>query len=63
MNSKDDGFVYSWGNNYYGQLGHGDRTNRSIPTIINGLTKIKKIYCGSFHTMAINGNKMNFQIY
>ena len=63
MNSKDDGFVYSWGYNYYGQLGHGDRRKRSIPTIINGLTKIKKIYCGAGHTMAINGNKMNFQIY
>ena len=63
MNSKDDGFVYSWGYNWNGELGHGDTTNRSIPTIINGLTKIKKIYCGEDYTMAINGNKMNFQIY
>ena len=60
INSKDDGFVYSWGNNEYGQLGHGDTEDRKVPTLIDGLTKIKKIYCGGFHTMAINGNKMNF---
>ena len=47
MNSKDDGFVYSWGYNWDGQLGHGDRKDRYIPTLINGLTKIKKIYCGA----------------
>ena len=26
MRSKDDGFVYSWGFNHFGQLGHGDTT-------------------------------------
>ena len=60
MNSKDDGFVYSWGHNNFGQLGHGDTKDRKIPTLIDGLTKIKKIYCGYSHTMAINGNKMGF---
>ena len=58
MNSKDDGFVYSWGHNRDGQLGHDDTKDRKIPTLIDGLTKIKKIYCGYSHTMAINGNKM-----
>ena len=57
MNSKDDGLVYSCGSNIYGQLGHGDTKERKIPTLIDGLNKIKKIYCGAFNTMAINGNK------
>jgi len=52
-----DGFVYSWGHNWRnGRLGHGDTKDRYIPTKINGLTKIKKIYCGAGHTMAINEN-------
>ena len=63
MNSKDDGFVYSWGDNWNGQLGHGDIKTRTIPTLINGLSKIKNISCGGLFTMAINGNKMNFQKY
>ena len=58
--SKDDGFVYSWGRNNDGQLGHGDTEDRNSPTLIDGLSKIKKIYCGGFYSMAINGNKMNF---
>ena len=59
----EDGFVYSWGINEYGQLGHGDTKDRYIPTLIDGLNKIKKIYCGGDYTMAINGNKINFQKY
>ena len=58
MNSKDDGFVYSWGLNYGGQLGHDDINESKIPTLIDGFNKIKKIYCGSNHTMAINGDNI-----
>ena len=56
--SKEDGFVYSWGYNKYGQLGNGDTGQRNIPTLINGLIKIKKFFCGGDHTMAINGNSI-----
>ena len=63
MNLKDDGFVYSWGNGCFGQLGHDDTINRMIPTLIDELSKIKKIYCGGDHTMSINGNKMEFSKY
>jgi len=49
-------FVYSWGFYNNGQLGHNDTKHRYIPTKINGLIKIKKIFCGSNHTMAINEN-------
>jgi len=31
----DNGKVYSWGRNSYGQLGHGDTDNRSRPEIIS----------------------------
>jgi len=61
INSKDDGFVYSWGWNNYGELGHGDTEQRNIPTLIDGLTKIQKIFCGKSISMALNGNKMDFQ--
>ena len=56
MISKDDGFVYSWGRNYCGQLSYSDLEIRYIPTLIDELTKIKKIYCGGNFSMAINGN-------
>ena len=34
-----NGKVYSWGNNEYGQLGHGDCRDRKLPTQILALKK------------------------
>lgn len=31
----DEGFVYSWGANSYGQLGTGNKSNQAVPTLIN----------------------------
>lgn len=31
----DEGFVYSWGANAYGQLGTGNKSNQALPTLIN----------------------------
>uniref|UniRef100_A0A3B5K3X4 RCC1 and BTB domain containing protein 2 n=2 Tax=Takifugu rubripes TaxID=31033 RepID=A0A3B5K3X4_TAKRU len=31
----DEGFVYSWGANSYGQLGTGNKCNQAVPTLIN----------------------------
>src|ERR1700722_2283898 len=28
------GQLWAWGDNFYGQLGVGDRTNRNIPTLV-----------------------------
>ena len=41
-----DGKMYSWGYNGCGQLGHGNITNRSTPTLIDSMKtfKVDKIY-------------------
>lgn len=31
----DEGFVYAWGANSYGQLGTGNKSNQALPTPIN----------------------------
>ena len=31
----DQGMVYSWGANSYGQLGTGNKSNQALPTLIN----------------------------
>lgn len=35
---KTDGTLWSWGNNDYGMLGHGDRNHRSVPTQLGATT-------------------------
>ncbi|GAB5372920.1 hypothetical protein AAMO2058_001705600 [Amorphochlora amoebiformis] len=54
----EDGNVYTWGCNFYGQLGHGDNTNRSMPTYTAGLTnaEITEICCGLDYTVALSQN-------
>jgi alpha-tubulin suppressor-like RCC1 family protein len=34
-----DGWVYSWGFNEYGQLGHGDKLARPSPVLVEGLVR------------------------
>lgn len=57
---KDDGTVWSWGNNFYGQLGDGTYETRLSPVKIQGLNNIVSIQAGSssMHSLAldINGN-------
>ena len=49
MGLDEDGQVWTWGYNGYGQLGHGDTSNRNRPTQINQSNfnnrKIVDIYC------------------
>ena len=49
-----DGYVYSFGYNGYGQLGDGKTQSVSIPTRIEGLTNIKKVYAYKNTSMAID---------
>jgi hypothetical protein len=49
------GHVYSFGHNQKGQLGHGDKTTRHTPTMIQALDGIivKTVACGFTHSAAI----------
>jgi alpha-tubulin suppressor-like RCC1 family protein len=58
---SDDGRIWTFGDNGYGQLGHGDKKKRKIPTEIqrglNGLHKDVRIIgasCGNDHTVLIS---------
>jgi alpha-tubulin suppressor-like RCC1 family protein len=51
------GNVYSFGDNYYGQLGHGNTTNRLEPQRIAGIIENKKIIeisAGSMHNLVLD---------
>ena len=54
MAIKTDGTLWAWGNNnFYGQLGLSNTTNRSSPVQVGALTNWSKVSCGNSHTMAI----------
>jgi alpha-tubulin suppressor-like RCC1 family protein len=50
----EDGTVYSFGSNDYGQLGHS--RSRTRPEKVDGLDAhtIRQVACGSHHTMVLN---------
>jgi alpha-tubulin suppressor-like RCC1 family protein len=51
---KTDGTLWTWGYNFYGQLGNNITSIRSIPvTTFAGGTNWKQTSCGSAHTAAI----------
>jgi alpha-tubulin suppressor-like RCC1 family protein len=56
---KDNGDAFSMGYNYYGQLGQ-TRNNRNgnpnYPQVINGLSNIKQIAEGYYHSLILLGN-------
>lgn len=47
----EDGDVYSWGDNGYGHLGHGDTTNRTTPTKIGAFNQNVRMITGGGRTM------------
>ncbi|MFC5404396.1 fibronectin type III domain-containing protein [Cohnella soli] len=48
-----DGRVWAWGYNSSGQLGLGDMTARTTPTLVPGLTGVKQLVAGQLHTLAL----------
>jgi alpha-tubulin suppressor-like RCC1 family protein len=54
-----NGQVFSWGRNFSGVLGHGDKKHRTIPTKVEALDGIViiKISCGKYHTAAISNKE------
>lgn len=67
---KDDGTVWSLGNNNRGQLGLGQALNQNEPVMISGLTDIISITAGNEHSLAFKkdgtlwawGNNNEFQL-
>ena len=52
----EDGSIYTWGSNLYGQLGHGDFLARPLPARLAALhgRAIQKLAVGLFHTAALD---------
>lgn len=57
---KKDGTVWAWGDNKYGQIGDGTRTNKNYPVCVKGskgigfLKDIVDIKAGAFHVLALS---------
>ncbi|XP_062503538.1 probable E3 ubiquitin-protein ligase HERC4 [Corticium candelabrum] len=55
-----DGLLFTWGWGAYGQLGHGDTSNKICPTIVQKLKDdglfVASVCCGSWHTLTITKN-------
>ena len=51
---KEDGTVWSWGGNSYGELGDGTTLNNATPRRIAGLSNIKEIAAGFSHALAVH---------
>ena len=49
---KEDGSVWAWGDNTYGQLGNGTYKRSTYPIQVKGLTGIVKIEAGGYHNFA-----------
>ncbi|MCP3875173.1 MAG: tandem-95 repeat protein, partial [Desulfobacteraceae bacterium] len=55
LSLRDDGTVWAWGKNQYGQLGDGDTTSsRSAQEPVMGLSNIISVNGGSSHSMALS---------
>ena len=51
---KTDGTLWTWGYNFYGQLGDNTTVDKSSPVQVSGGgTNWKQVSCGNFHTAAI----------
>jgi len=53
---KNDGTVWSWGNNNYGQLGNGSNTQRNYAVQVSNLSGITAISAGGGHSLALKND-------
>ncbi|MFA6961193.1 MAG: fibronectin type III domain-containing protein [Opitutaceae bacterium] len=53
---KKDGTVWSWGYNYYGQLGQGNAGEYWYPAKIESLAGVKAISAGTMHSLALKSD-------
>ncbi len=50
------GQVYTWGDNYFGQLGDGTTASNPTATILTGLTGIIQVAAGDVHSLALSSD-------
>ena len=53
---KNDGTVWAWGNNDYGQLGDGTKTDSNVPVQVSGLSDVAAITAGGYHCIALKSD-------
>jgi alpha-tubulin suppressor-like RCC1 family protein len=56
---KSDGTVWTWGYNYYGQLGNGTsgtNSDRGIPVQVKELSGVVSIGSGAYHSLAVKSD-------
>ena len=51
---KNDGTVWAWGNNAYGQLGNGTTSNSSVAVQVSGLSGIVAVAAGQDESFAVD---------
>jgi alpha-tubulin suppressor-like RCC1 family protein len=54
--AKEDGTVWGWGNNGYGQLGDGSTTQRLTPVQAFSVTGVVDIRGGTYHSLALRSD-------
>jgi len=54
----EDGKVYIWGDNQYGQLGNGEKRDLAVPILVESLSHevVIGIAVGGWHTLALTNN-------
>lgn len=53
---KSDGTVWTWGYNYYGQLGDGSTTNRNTPVQVSNLNNVVALAASSNYMLALKSD-------
>ena len=53
---RNDGRIFSWGDNTYGQLGDGTTTGKSTPGLVQGVHEFNYIAAGWYHILGIKTN-------
>jgi alpha-tubulin suppressor-like RCC1 family protein len=54
-----EGSVFTWGDGYLGQLGHGNEDNQLLPKRLEELTDVTYIAVGAHHNLAVSGEAVH----
>ena len=56
--TTEEGRLYTWGSNFYGQLGHGDETRRFLPSAVASTAQltVKQVVAGECCTLIIDAD-------